>query len=79
MQFVKNVYDLASLADISVSSARRFMQDQVLTFHVKPRTMQRRNSCLKSFSQYCLPCCRIAIPCTICGIRSACCCNEVLI
>jgi site-specific recombinase XerD len=33
---------------------RRFVQDQVINHSIKPRTLQRRISCLKSFSKYCL-------------------------
>ncbi|MGG4266787.1 tyrosine-type recombinase/integrase [Peribacillus simplex] len=29
------------------------MQDQVINHGIKPRTLQRRISCLKSFSKYC--------------------------
>lgn len=31
-----------------------FIQDQVITFHAKPRTLQRNISCMKSFSLFCL-------------------------
>ncbi|MGJ9385586.1 tyrosine-type recombinase/integrase [Salipaludibacillus sp. CF4.18] len=42
------------LDDINSSSVRRFIQDQVLNHSIKPRTLQRRISCLKSYCQYCL-------------------------
>lgn len=42
------------LTDLTTSTSRRFIQDQVINYKVKPRTLHRRISCLKSFSQYCL-------------------------
>ncbi|RDE32886.1 integrase [Parageobacillus thermoglucosidasius] len=42
------------LHDLTPSTSRRFVQDQVINHGVKPRTLQRRISCLKSFSQFCL-------------------------
>ncbi|WP_257968073.1 site-specific integrase [Peribacillus deserti] len=39
---------------LTSSTVRRFVQDQVINHGIKPRTLQRRISCLKSFSQYCL-------------------------
>jgi site-specific recombinase XerD len=42
------------LDDLTPSTNRRFVQDQVLNHGVKPRTLQRRISCLKSLSQFCL-------------------------
>ncbi|MED2974875.1 tyrosine-type recombinase/integrase [Fictibacillus sp. B-59209] len=42
------------LNDFTSSSVRRFVKDQVINHQIKPRTLQRRISCLKSFSQYCL-------------------------
>ncbi|WP_264183977.1 site-specific integrase [Bacillus shivajii] len=42
------------LDEITSSSVRRFVQDQVIQYEIKPRTLQRRISCLKSFTQYCL-------------------------
>ncbi len=41
------------LDELMPSTTRRFIQDQVLNHYVKPRTIQRRISCLKSFSQFC--------------------------
>ncbi|MEH7345560.1 tyrosine-type recombinase/integrase [Bacillus sp. JJ1532] len=43
-----------NLDELTSSSVRRFVQDQVINHGIKPRTLQRRLSCLKSFSQYCL-------------------------
>lgn len=42
------------LTDLNNSLVRRFIQDQMINQKVKPRTMQRRISSLKSFSGYCL-------------------------
>lgn len=42
------------LNELTASSVRRFVQDQVINHGIKPRTLQRRISCLKSFSQFCL-------------------------
>jgi site-specific recombinase XerD len=42
------------LNDLTPSIVRRFVQDQMGTKKMKPRTMQRRISSLKSFSHYCL-------------------------
>ncbi|MEH6940044.1 site-specific integrase [Bacillus sp. JJ664] len=42
------------LSDISLSTVRRFIQDQVVHSNIKPRTLQRRISCLKSFSKFCV-------------------------
>ncbi|WP_228460318.1 site-specific integrase [Cytobacillus dafuensis] len=42
------------LSDLNASIVRRFVQDQMLNYKSKPRTMQRRISSLKSFSNYCL-------------------------
>ncbi|WP_413788906.1 site-specific integrase [Bacillus bruguierae] len=42
------------LTDLTTSTSRRFIQDQVINYKVKPRALHRRISCLKSFSQYCL-------------------------
>lgn len=38
------------LNDLTPSTSRRFIQDQVLNHNAKPRTLQRRISCLKSLS-----------------------------
>jgi integrase/recombinase XerD len=43
-----------NLGEITSPSVRRFVQDQVINHGIKPRTLQRRISCLKSFSQFCL-------------------------
>lgn len=42
------------LNDLIPSTTRRFIQDQVINHGIKPRTLHRRISCLKSFSHYCL-------------------------
>jgi site-specific recombinase XerD len=42
------------LDDLNPSLVRRFVQDQMLNHKMKPRTMQRRISSLKSFRSYCL-------------------------
>ncbi|MFI8709066.1 tyrosine-type recombinase/integrase [Bacillus sp. NPDC077411] len=42
------------MTDLTTSTSRRFIQDQVINYKVKPRALHRRISCLKSFSQYCL-------------------------
>ncbi|MEM1504392.1 tyrosine-type recombinase/integrase [Domibacillus sp. 8LH] len=42
------------LNDLTPSTSRRFIQDQVLNHNAKPRTLQRRISCLKSLSSFCL-------------------------
>lgn len=42
------------LNDLTPSTSRRFIQDQVLNHDAKPRTLQRRISCVKSLSSFCL-------------------------
>ncbi|WP_255294996.1 site-specific integrase [Bacillus sp. AFS041924] len=42
------------LQDMSPALIRRFIQDQVTRHNVKPRTVQRRISSLKSFNRFCL-------------------------
>ncbi|WP_375166296.1 site-specific integrase [Peribacillus simplex] len=42
------------LAELTSYSVRRFVQNQIINHSIKPRTLQRRISCLKSFSEYCL-------------------------
>ncbi|MEH7351919.1 tyrosine-type recombinase/integrase [Gottfriedia acidiceleris] len=42
------------LEDISPALIRRFIQDQVTRHNVKPKTVQRRISSMKSFSRFCL-------------------------
>ncbi|WP_260284910.1 tyrosine-type recombinase/integrase [Peribacillus aracenensis] len=42
------------LDELTSSSVRRFVQNQVINHSIKPRTLQRRISCLKSFSKYSL-------------------------
>lgn len=41
------------MIDLTPSTVRRFIQDQVLNHGAQPRTIQRRISCLKSFRHYC--------------------------
>lgn len=53
VQFLRTSDRSLVLADVTSSTIRRFIQDQVLTHQVKPRTMQRRISCFKSFSKFC--------------------------
>ncbi|KYD16892.1 tyrosine-type recombinase/integrase [Caldibacillus debilis] len=42
------------LNDITKTHVRRFIQHQITKENVKPRTVYRRISCLKSFSKYCV-------------------------
>jgi integrase/recombinase XerD len=42
------------LDELISSSVRRFVQDHVHQHSLKPRTLQRRFSCLESLSKYCL-------------------------
>ncbi|OLS38582.1 tyrosine-type recombinase/integrase [Bacillus sp. MRMR6] len=42
------------LEDLIPSTIRRYIQEMVLKYKLKPRTMARKISCLKSLSQYCL-------------------------
>jgi site-specific recombinase XerD len=42
------------LEDLIPSTVRRYIQEMVLKFKLKPRTMARKISCLKSLSKYCL-------------------------
>ncbi|OKL36679.1 tyrosine-type recombinase/integrase [Domibacillus mangrovi] len=53
-EFLEENHRSLNLDDITSSSVRRFVQDQVINHNIKPRTLQRRISCLKSFCQYCL-------------------------
>lgn len=54
-EFLKQHYGRSfNLDEFTSSSVRRFVQDQVINHKNKPRTLQRRILCLKSFSQYCL-------------------------
>jgi integrase/recombinase XerD len=52
--FLKENDRSLDLNDLTASSIRRFVQDQVINHHIKPRILQRRISCLKSLSQYLL-------------------------
>ncbi|WP_170834262.1 site-specific integrase [Fictibacillus solisalsi] len=42
------------LCDLTPATTRRFIQEQVIQYHIKPRTLQRRISALKSFCDYCI-------------------------
>ncbi|MCK6257348.1 site-specific integrase [Fictibacillus sp. KIGAM418] len=42
------------LADLSPATTRRFIQEQVMQYQIKPRTLQCRISALKSFCEYCV-------------------------
>lgn len=53
VDFLMKFHDSTRLVEIHNSTIRRFIQDQVLRHHTKPRTLQRRISCLKSFSTFC--------------------------
>ncbi|WP_369128188.1 site-specific integrase [Ectobacillus antri] len=54
MNFLHTNARSIDLADLTPSLCRRFIQHEVLNRGIQPRTIQRRISCLKSFSQYCL-------------------------
>jgi site-specific recombinase XerD len=41
------------LNDITKSLVRRFLQEKITKEHMKPRTIHRKISCLKSFAKYC--------------------------
>ncbi|MDN4073067.1 tyrosine-type recombinase/integrase [Fictibacillus terranigra] len=43
-----------NLDDLTAATTRRFIQEQVLEYQIKPRTLQRRISALKSFCVYCI-------------------------
>ena len=53
-QFVRHLYNTDELSSITPSSVRRFIQEQVIKQKNKPRALQRRISCLKSFSKFCI-------------------------
>ncbi len=42
------------LTEITRATVRRYIQEQVSKYQIKPRTINRRISCLKSFVGYCL-------------------------
>ncbi|USK30816.1 tyrosine-type recombinase/integrase [Bacillus sp. CMF21] len=42
------------LNELTPATTRRFIQEQVLEYQIKPRTLQRRISALKSFCDYCI-------------------------
>ncbi len=52
--FVRKIYDCEDLTVLTHSTARRFVQDQMIVHRCRTRTMQRRISCLKSFCKFCL-------------------------
>ncbi|WP_286133599.1 site-specific integrase [Bacillus sp. AFS096315] len=54
LHFLKANNRSTTLEDLSPALIRRFTQDQVIRHQVKPRTVQRRISSLKSFSRFCL-------------------------
>ncbi|UED72181.1 tyrosine-type recombinase/integrase [Brevibacillus sp. DP1.3A] len=51
--FLTRVHGTSELEQIRNSTVRRFIQDQVIEHQTHPRTLQRRISCLKSFSRFC--------------------------
>ncbi|MET3289324.1 UNVERIFIED_CONTAM: site-specific recombinase XerD [Brevibacillus sp. OAP136] len=51
--FLRKVHNTSDLDQIYNSTIRRFIQDQVIQHQTQPRTLQRRISCLKSFSRFC--------------------------
>ncbi|WP_240468642.1 site-specific integrase [Gracilibacillus sp. YIM 98692] len=53
-QFLERHKRSNDLQDLNRSVVRRFIQDQMAGGKMKPRTMQRRISSLKSFCNYCL-------------------------
>lgn len=54
LQFLEQMHGTLDLENIHSSTIRRFVQEQVIHKKTKPRTMNRRISCLKSFSKFCL-------------------------
>jgi site-specific recombinase XerD len=52
--FLQQHHRSTELDELTPSIVRRFIQDQMGHHNMKPRTMQRRISSLKSFSHYCL-------------------------
>jgi site-specific recombinase XerD len=53
-QFLENIHGTVEVDEIRTSTVRRFIQEQVIHRKTKARTMNRRISCLKSFSKFCL-------------------------
>ncbi|API94386.1 tyrosine-type recombinase/integrase [Virgibacillus pantothenticus] len=51
-QFLVNHNRSLKMHEQSSSTSRRFIQEQILKHKIQPRTLQRRISCLKSFSKY---------------------------
>jgi site-specific recombinase XerD len=54
MNFLQDHKRSTDLSNLNPSLVRRFIQQQTLQEHNKPRTMRRRISSLKSFCQFCL-------------------------
>ncbi|MFT4416026.1 tyrosine-type recombinase/integrase [Fredinandcohnia humi] len=52
--FLKRHDRSLELTDLSSMNVRRFIRDQILNAKIHPRTLQRRISCLKSFTKFCL-------------------------
>ncbi|USG68255.1 tyrosine-type recombinase/integrase [Brevibacillus ruminantium] len=51
--FLQKVHGITELQHVYNSTFRRFVQDQVIEHQTRPRTLQRRISCLKSFCRFC--------------------------
>ncbi|MDF2680099.1 MAG: integrase [Brevibacillus sp.] len=51
--FLQKVHGTTTLQHVYNSTIRRFVQDQVIEHQTRPRTLQRRISCLKSFCRFC--------------------------
>ncbi|GED57744.1 site-specific integrase [Brevibacillus formosus] len=51
--FLQKVHGTTELQHVYNSTIRRFVQDQVIEHQTRPRTLQRRISCLKSFCRFC--------------------------
>ncbi|MGG1661006.1 tyrosine-type recombinase/integrase [Brevibacillus sp. NRS-1366] len=51
--FLQKVHGIIELQHVYNSTIRRFVQDQVIVHQTRPRTLQRRISCLKSFCRFC--------------------------
>ncbi|WP_092276447.1 tyrosine-type recombinase/integrase [Brevibacillus centrosporus] len=51
--FLQKVHGTTELQHVHNSTIRRFVQDQVIEHQTRPRTLQRRISCLRSFCRFC--------------------------
>jgi len=51
--FLQKVHGISELQLVYNSTIRRFVQDQVMEHQTRPRTLQSRISCLKSFCRFC--------------------------